>query len=646
MKVSQQGRLGKNLVNSAQTLPVARAPITVFDPRAAPVLPPKPHLIEVMEIFFNNQYQGIFPFIHKPSLLAFLRSDEFDPATYIQKYRPNSITNYLSSLSNPDPFLLLSIMALCARLHKVTSFAYGNFREDNAPESFKPDLSVYDGNDDGETWNQNFTYASSASKYFGWHARQLAKEVFDAPTIQRIQAFTLLSSHEWGEGNNSRSFLYTGIAARMALVLGLGKESEEEPEDGQIDHISLESKRRTIWSVYMMDKCNSSGRQRSLAIRIEEIAIRLPSLEHDFHFGNGNQSWTHQELSIRMGTQLPGGTNKVTLVGFTIMLFEIWAKIAKWVGEVGVANEKVSPWLPESPFHRLVASLDEISLLLPPEFKLTQVNLNSHIELGTAAQFGYFHILLITCRVFLNREYLFCNPQSFPKGWWNNLVSQLLDSLKSITSLVQILRANNMMVVAPFTGFWVFTCAVTLFYFCAFPNQVLLENLPVQEYGIEGNLEELKAWKFEYKMLALTNLDILANWSQMWELGRTWQRLLINLGVIFGQLAENGSNTLISDLLRESMNEYGSSRLAEVFSPQKMSTSLNKNERELIRLLNPEGSELNSMNAAGISQGMSPSAASIQLLSIPELSFPTKLASIYPGWNMNDLIDLVEEKYV
>ncbi|EGV63936.1 hypothetical protein CANTEDRAFT_121804 [Yamadazyma tenuis ATCC 10573] len=630
IKISQQSGLINKKIASPTSTPQ----------HISPILPTKEFVVELVEIFFANQYQGIFPFIHRPSFLEFLKSDEFNPSTYIDDYNSKFFTEtYSTSLRYPDPVLLLSILALCARLHSGISFAYGKFSEDTAPESFEPYILTSDS--EFSTYIKSDTdlvSASNASKYFGWHARRYMKDVFDSPTVQRIQAFTLLSSHEWGEGNNSRSFLYIGIAARMALVLGLGNENticDEDVHDKNLGEIVTESKRRTIWSVYMMDRCNSSGRQRSPAIRIEDIKVKLPSNENDFLFGNPNTSLMYDELTKSMQGGASGHSRNISMIGFTIVVFEIWAKIAKWVGEVGVKYEKSSPWLSESVFHCLRQDLDSVAVLLPPDFQLSGFNLKMHMELGTATHFGYFHGLFFICRIFLNREYLFCNPDSFPPGWWKDLTVQLLDSLESISSLVEELRSKDMMVIAPFTGFEVFTCAVTSFYFCAFPDEILLEHLPVEKLGVVNTRSDLGDWKFKYKKLALKNMDCLTKWTQTWELGRKWQKLSVNLGIIFGQLAANGSDEFNSDYLRHSMQDYGSGEVAEVYVPQTSHKKHDKSDMEIMRLLNKDStpasvSEENSQEMSSGDFGV------IELLSPPQFMFSTNSLSIYPGWNGSD----------
>ena len=132
-----------------------------------------------METFFINQYQGIFSFLHKPSVLDFMNSDLFNPEIclrdYFVKYESQSQS---ASLRYLDPDLISA---------------------SNASKHF----------------------GLEASKHFGYHARNLMKDVFGKPRLLNIQAFTLLSIHEWREGNNARSLFYVSIAFRMALILGI-----------------------------------------------------------------------------------------------------------------------------------------------------------------------------------------------------------------------------------------------------------------------------------------------------------------------------------------------------------------------------------------------------------------------------------------
>lgn len=531
-----------------------------------PIFPSKEDVLEIVEVFFTNQYHGIFPFLHYPSIKKFLQSSRFDPETYIEDYKKSLIPNFASSIMFPDPVLLLSILALCARLHPRTASRYGNFQESN-PHSFKI-------SEKSSSLSNTPPKGSNASKYFGWHARQQLKEVFDRPTVQRIQALCLLSSHEWGEGNNSRSFLYVGIAARMALVLGLGSEDTIVlEEDGEMKYIVAESKRRTIWSVYLMDKCNGSGRERVPAIRVEDIKVKLPSEENDFLFGNPEPVMEFRQLYDFMlkyneDTTEFKSLQKMPLIGFTIVLFDIWSKIAKWVGEIGSKHETQDPWSPESFFHEISRDLDSVLRVLPKKYQYNDYNLRVHIELGTAAHFGYFHCLWYLCRIFLNREYLFRDHLLCPDNWWKNNIHELLNSLENMTVLILKLKDDAMVVVAPFTGFEIYTNAITLLHFCSFSNDTLLSNLVDPNLDSATQSEAIEAMKAKYKTLAVINIENLQPWTNSWEMGRKWYEMSLRLGVSFGQLAGEGveESEVISDDLRHSMHDYGTGKVSEDYS--------------------------------------------------------------------------------
>lgn len=477
-------------------------------------------------------------------MIAFLKSNEFNPETYIKEYNHKYFkANFSNSLKYPDPIILLAILGLCSRLHPILSSIYGRFSETEEPEYFAPDTpycktvngNIRDCNTNDNDSNLNVAhevdsldYASNASNYFGWHARSLLKDVFDSPTIQRIQSLTLLSSHEWGEGNTSRSYLYIGIAARMALVLGLGDEKNLFADDDNIGegddvskHISIECKRRTLWSVYMMDRCNSSGRERSPAIRLEEIRIKLPCAEDDFIFGNDSNAQTYVEMISSIQDKNTQELNKVSFYGFTIVLFEIWSKIAKWVGEIGGKYEIKPPWDLHSTFANLSDELGSFQSALPRHLIYNSFNLEAHISQGSGPNFGYLHGLSFLCRIFLNREYLFCHPDSFTFHWWRNSVKNLMDSVEKLSALIDSLKLRDLMVIAPFTGFELFTAAITGLYFYAFPSNILMKNYPfIANQADSVDPEEVLNMKEKFKIMSLDNIEGLRTWSNVWGLGK------------------------------------------------------------------------------------------------------------------------------
>lgn len=475
-------------------------------PKSTVFLPDKKLIIETAEIFFENQYKGIFPLFHKPSFFQFLRSKEFDPLTYIQDYRPKR--------NVPDPVVLLAILALCARLHPEMPKIFGEFDESEA-ESFFPSFNSVAAPG----------FASNASKYFGWHARKLLR--FDEPSIERVQALCILSSHEWGEGNASRSYMYVGIAARMALILGL--DDEPKPEAGLSEtenFIRMEMKRRAMWSVYMMDRCNSSGRSSHTCISLDEIKVRLPCNEKEFIFGVG------KEQPLRSGELVD-----LSLCGYQIVLFETWREISRWVGITGAKLEKIPPWESTAPYYTLSKKLDDFEEKLPAELKYNEFNLQAHIAGGSASDFAYFSGLLLLCRVFLNREYFYASPEASPPGWWKEQATILFDSLDKLDQIPKLLKPLNLMVIAPFTGFHVFSTAATCLYIAAYPKKVMKTHF---------NGDVIK----KYQKMAHDNLETLFSWLDSWGLGKSWINTLKEMKEVFARSTDY-------DQLRFKMRDYG-----------------------------------------------------------------------------------------
>lgn len=622
------------------------------------ILPPKPIILEIVEIYFENQYKSIFPFLHKPSFLSFVRSPEFDPKSYIQDYDTKFFqASYHRSIKYPDPIVILAIFALTARLHPLMPTIYGDFTEHNSPHLFRPkewtpeNLSSIapDTNDTPH----HISRASQASNYFGWHARNYLKNVFDSPTIQRVQALCMLSSHEWGEGNNSRSYLYVGIAARMALVLGLGNESELDNDadckgiDEYTQFISIESKRRTIWSVYMMDRCNSSGRNRSSCIRLEDIKVRLPCQEKSFLFGNFKQSsLTFQEANeIIHNEQNHDKLAELSCFGFLIILFELWAKIAKWVGETGGKLESLPPHNPDSTYYKLSEELNIFKHSLPSNLHYNRFNLEAHIADGSAADFGYFHCLFSLCRIFLNREYFFCSPDSLPEGWWKACTKELFQTIDNMFEIIKTLRGIDKMVLAPFTGFEVFTTAITCFYLQTFPSNVLVDYNPWKEED-ESEKPDVPIIRHreKYQKMGQDALELLSYWKRLWNLGRGWYFTAIKLQGLFNPEIPKEAAAIQDEHIRHTLHDYGSGKVTEVYRPE----YTRKKEMNILNLLTNEDDEddeeksykkedsyqdIHVPNEVGSKQDNKGVVSTF--VNSPGLDFMNNfdLSSIFPGWS-------------
>ena len=495
----------------------------------------------------------------------------------------------------PDPVLLLALLALTARLHPDSGNLYGTFSEDEDPDSFEPSP-----NQNGPSIN--------ASRYFGWHSRNRLKLVFDSPTIQRVQALSMLSSHEWGEGNASRSYMYVGIAARMALVLGLGSEAEKNEEEDPVDfQLIQESKRRTIWLVYMMDRCSGSGRHRVLCMRVDDIQVRLPCSEIDFLFGRSQiDAVTYREGEYSLNNKKYSMLLNTSCWGFQLLLFEIWRKIANWVGKIGGRAPQLPPWEKDLHYYKLLEELDNWEAALPPNLSFLTFNLEAHISDNSAANFGYMHALFLLGRIFLNREYLYCSPELLPAQWWGSVAYQLLLAVDRMHVLVSLLEEINMMVIAPFTSFEVFTIATTCMYVQQFPTTLLKKYFPA-ELLPEGAEKDIDFIKTKYLLMALLLLKVLEDWKHKWKMANRWYGLTLT----FKELLLQTGCLIQDDEVHHQLHDYGTGKVNEVYIPTKAGSK-------------PVNKVLNSVPSFDFQRGSTP---------ILDFMDSLDLANIIPGWN-------------
>lgn len=417
------------------------------------ILPNKNLLIKVVNEFFDDQYHSFINFLHRKSYIDWIRSQtfEYDLFNYDD---PEKVTVY-------TPCTLIAILALVSRNNYQLSQIYGTFDESNDPKRYIPDFH--------QTKKLSKSQASTnSSRYFAYYAEILLNDLFVAASVQTIQSLTILSSHEWSEGNYVKSSLYTGSAARMASILGLCS-PDGTCYKGDESFISKESKRRTIWAVYMMDRCNSSGRNKRHAIKIEDIEVSLPCPEENFN----------DDIEI----EFPNYTNcfkyfdSLTSLDFTIISFELWSKVAKLASDLGARELNLDLINPDSMFNKLYSDLELLKEKLPKALHIK--NLDVELLNGNL-NFGYLHQLLNLCEIFLKREYFYNNLQD------DNFTENLIKTLASATELNEKLINLNSFIHTPFTFFQIYTNCVT----CLIMS-LILQDSKLKEIGLI-NLQALE----------------------------------------------------------------------------------------------------------------------------------------------------------
>ncbi|KAI8340844.1 hypothetical protein BC941DRAFT_468014 [Chlamydoabsidia padenii] len=116
-------------------------------------------------------------------------------------------------------------------------------------------------------------HTSHSSKPFYTRARQLVDDFIDTPRISTVMALLYLAAFDDGTWS-SRCWMYSGMAVRMALDLGLYKANYYSNEMSQFD---VELRKRVLWTSYVMDQLYSTLMERPPMLATDIISLDLPT---------------------------------------------------------------------------------------------------------------------------------------------------------------------------------------------------------------------------------------------------------------------------------------------------------------------------------------------------------------------------------
>ncbi|KAE8165484.1 hypothetical protein BDV40DRAFT_286215 [Aspergillus tamarii] len=203
-------------------------------------------------------------------------------------------------------------------------------------------------------------------------ARDRVKMSLDDITLDNVHATILIGNLCGSEGDSSGEALYFGIAFRMAQILCL---PEPLPDD---DEVMRESRLRTWYSLYMIDRWSSAG--LNIPRQIEDgNQFQLPMSELDFH-------------NLAPG-QVVGNSSRITrpgLWGYMIILVRIFGHIQhlhRQLADGTLDNSGI-----EASTRKLASEFEDFIQGLPSGLQLTMGNMEKHARLGVGQAFVALHL--------------------------------------------------------------------------------------------------------------------------------------------------------------------------------------------------------------------------------------------------------------
>ncbi|KAI8962646.1 hypothetical protein F5Y11DRAFT_347316 [Daldinia sp. FL1419] len=392
--------------------------------------------------------------------------------------------------SSVNVFLLLSILAISARFNKTIIETYG----------------------DGLTAVTEFMH----------RAQCLAvHELYKQPTLERCQAFYVLSIAEQGSGKSNTSYISAGIAFRMAALMRLHREEAYGPitEQSPLGHrIRAESARRTFWMLHSQDNLHS-GPYKPLSLAPGDITALLPSDEAEFDKGK-----IPERRAALDGT--PPALQDPSLVTLKprslfaslMQVHNLWGIIARRLlfnRRCGRPNDS------SSEYAKLRQKLRDFEDNLPNEHTFNKVTLSGYRNFAEDLAYLGMTGCLRLCHIVLRKEYMedmIRHAQGSTNNpdvrFYKDMAFELFYQVRKLYSQIEahyepgieVGRVGSQM-----AGFIIYGCGLLSSYLCKFPQ------LDVHHAG-----QSIDAIQREGRSMYTHIVAILRECQKAWPLAKTW----------------------------------------------------------------------------------------------------------------------------
>ncbi|KAI7784670.1 hypothetical protein LA080_009607 [Diaporthe eres] len=407
-------------------------------------LPTLPDTIEAVNQFTRNYFQ--LGFIPKQAFPERLRTDS----------RSISV------------FLLLSILSISARFTPSLVERYGG------------------GMKAAETFMDRATAVALS-------------ELYQVPSLERCQAFYLLSIAQQGSGMKNKSYINIGIAMRMAALMRLHREETyalQNPSKEMV--IAAESARRTLWMLH-------------ISLAAGDITALLPCSEEDFAKGQEPPSRAAlEDTPPAIDNPKLISDPRRSLFATLIQTHYFWGRVSRRAVKYDRSSR---PWEDTSEYAELVAKLHEWESNLPHEHMWSPVLLKGYKAGGQ--DLAYLSITNSTrlCNIVLRKAYLseminLDQSDAQLQTFWSNMSLELFKNVKLLYEQIEtqfMERAADDSLGAQMALFCVFSCGHMATYLCKYPNVC-----PDPMISRDGPIMLQRA------------MQILTEASQVWPLAARW----------------------------------------------------------------------------------------------------------------------------
>ncbi|KAH0361047.1 hypothetical protein KCU65_g8969, partial [Aureobasidium melanogenum] len=214
-------------------------------------------------------------------------------------------------------------------------------------------------------------------------------------TIPRLQALTLLAFFEFTyHVHSTKALMLLGLAARLAFAKRLNY------EDSTSSVVEQESRRRLMWSIFVLDKFCSGGVDELTLVPAEHMKIRLPTIERAFGFGQRTDT---EILRPRIEEGVPVSNAKgMDEFAYTVRLLDLLRnKIHKFTKRVLSTDESL--YTSAQDFLALDSAIDTIEQQIPMDIKWDKAHLQQRMYAPGLSNYIMLHTWRLQCKLDLHR---------------------------------------------------------------------------------------------------------------------------------------------------------------------------------------------------------------------------------------------------
>lgn len=294
-----------------------------------------------------------------------------------------------------------------------------------------------------------------------------------------------------------------GLAIRFAQELRMMSEPT-----ALLGPIETEESRRTFWSVFMLDRLVSCGRDRPIVFRTNDCSIRLPCSERSFRAGTPERTITLQQMS-EISDEAPEPVDHFSLT--------IWmASCAGCIAQQMIQHrgkERIPPWSSVSEFMKSLSRLFESETMLGlSDRKLSNVlqkdfTQDGHIDQQRAGHLLFSQMVFHLCHCllshpFLLREKLKAVQRQAPPSFLREAFSRSYEHAECTLQLLNNAQQAGCSVDASFYGYCVCIAGgIQVFYLHGDGSEVRENAREHLQYALDFLKQLAQRWKHIHPMV-------------------------------------------------------------------------------------------------------------------------------------------------